>query len=59
MANLGTLCASVQLGGFDAAALSTVSFWKHARSHSDHEWRRAVDRAATIGFGFGFGYDFS
>jgi hypothetical protein len=34
-------CASVQMAG---RTLGMDSFWKHASSPSDHEWRRAIDR---------------
>jgi hypothetical protein len=48
-------CASVQMAG---RALGMDSSWKHARSPSDHEWRRAIDRCRSSGFGFGFKFDF-
>jgi hypothetical protein len=38
-----------QIGGFDSKALSTNSFWAHAGKSSGHQWRRLVDRVATIG----------
>ena len=37
-----------QIGGFDSKALSTGSFWSHAGSCSDGEWRRTVARIAQV-----------
>ncbi len=45
-------CAVVrlaQIGGFGSTALSTGLFWAHAGKSSGHQWRRLVDRVATIG----------
>ncbi len=38
-----------QIGGFDSKALGAGSFWAHAGKSSDHQWRRLVDRVATLG----------
>jgi hypothetical protein len=38
-----------QIGGFESKALGAGSFWAHAGKSSDHQWRRLVDRVATLG----------
>jgi hypothetical protein len=45
---LGTLGASVQIGGFDSAALRSDSFWSHAGKAKPGEWRLTVERIDQV-----------